>query len=142
MHNQFTITVTGPDGTICQALGDDIRAYLASLDVQVESAVAQLADEQRERILQMSRPRVVITTMDKNLETKKRAALNAAVVRMERYNRQDLPEKGAELLDEIEGDRHPYVGKLAFVEACKARGRGLQFFVQACRRLNNRMELA
>jgi len=140
MDNQFTITVTGPDDRVCQVLGDEIRAYFEALGMGEAVLHRDIPLEERLDVLASCRPRVVITTMDTNTEAKKRAALTTAVSRMASYKRQDLPERGAKLLDEIEGDRHPFLGSAAFLQSC--RDRGLSAFVQECRRLNKRLEPA
>jgi formylglycine-generating enzyme required for sulfatase activity len=131
MNHNFTITVTGPDDSVCQVLGDEIRAYCEALGIGGAVQHRDFPLEQRLRIIARSRPRVVVTTMDKNQETRKRTALNTAVAKMASYKRQDLPEKGARLLEQIESDQYEHLSSRTFLAVCKARK--LSDFLKECR---------
>ena len=131
MNHNFTITVTGPDNSVCQVLGDEIRAYCEALGLGGAVMHRDLPLEERLRIIARSRPRVVVTTMDKNQETRKRTALNTALARMASYKRQDMPEKGAELLEQIVSDQYEHLSSKTFLAACKTRK--LDGFVKECR---------
>lgn len=131
MNHNFTITVTGPDDSVCQVLGDEIRAYFEALGVGGAVRHRDIPLDQRLRIIARSRPRVVVTTMDKNQETRKRTALNTAVARMASYKRQDMPEKGALLLQQIESDQYEHLSSRTFLAVCKARK--LDAFLKECR---------
>ncbi|MNU19497.1 hypothetical protein D3C71_77250 [compost metagenome] len=140
MDNNFTITVTGPDGKVCQVLSDEIRAYFEALGLEGAVLHRAVPLEERTRVLAARRPRVSVTTMDPQIEIRKRTVLTTAVAKMESYKRQDLPERGAKLLDLIEGDQYPHLSSVAFIAACRERGLGT--FVQACRRRNKQPEHA
>jgi hypothetical protein len=140
MNHNFTITVTGPDDSVCQVLGDEIRAYCKALGIGGAVHHSNLPLEERLRIMAHHRPRVVVTTMDKNQETRKRTALNTAVAKMASYKRQDMPEKGAKLLEQIESDQYEHLSSNTFLAVCKARK--LDGFLKECRRHHKHSEYA
>lgn len=138
--NEFTITVTGPDGEVCQVLSDEIRAYCEALGIGGAVLHRNVPIEERTRILATRPPKVVVKTMTPNNEAKKRTALTTAVAKMESYKRMDMPERGAKLIEQIESDQYEFLRSSAFFASCRDRGMG--DFVQECRRLNKRLEHA